>query len=373
MTADPAAAAAAYLLRLPAAARAAAPADTARAETLLAASIIVALLAAWAIARSGFLDQIAQRLEAAGRPRWMADAACGGAAAGLVALALTPFGLTSSGVSALLPALILALRQDAVISLMGALGAPLLYGLMRIAPRLWAPLLGGLAAVLVFAAAWLPFARASGPANLPPVPAGAARAGLLNLIAQTHLPAREVYLTPITGIDADVTGLGAARVSVSRGLWEVASPQELRASVGHLMGHYVHHDQLWIALLLAGVALGLFLVVRAAYDPAARLLGLPADISSPAGAPALIALAVLWLSAGVIADHALIRWINVRADQYSLDHAREPDGLAVALLHEWRGEDPDPSPLQEALFYDHPPLQGRLVHAMSWKAAHPAG
>jgi STE24 endopeptidase len=369
--AGPAAAAAAYLQRLPAAARAAAPADTARTETLLAASVAVALLAAWAIARSGLLERMVERLKAAGRPRWMAEAACGGAAAGLVALALTPFALTPAGAPALLPALILSLRQDAVLSLMGAVAAPLLYGVMRLAPRLWAPLLGGLAATLVFAAAWLPFARASGPANLPPVPAGAARAGLLDLIAQTHLPASEIYLTPTLTLDADVTGLGAARVSVSRGLWEAASPEELRASIGHLIGHYVHHDQLWIAVLLAAVALGLFVAVRALHAPAARLLGAPDDIANPAGAPVLIAVAVLWISAGVIADHALIRWINVRADQYSLDHAREPDGLAVALLHEWRGEDPDPTPLQEALFYDHPSLRGRLLHAMSWKAAHP--
>ena len=123
--------------------------------------------------------------------------------------------------------------------------------------------------------------------------------------------------------------------------------------------------------MLAALAVGLFLVAQVLFGPAARLLGLPADIVNPAGAPALIAVATLYLCLAVVADHGLIRWINVGADQYSLDHAREPDGLAVALLHEWRGEDPDPSPLQEALFYDHPALQSRLVHAMSWKAAHP--
>jgi STE24 endopeptidase len=369
---DPAAAAAAYLQRLPLDARAAAPADTARSEILLVASVAIVLIVAWGVGRSGFLQRIRLRLEAAGRPRWIADAACGSALIGLVALAMTPLApMSAAGASgALGPVLLEPLRQAALFSLLAAIAFPLLYGLMRLLPRLWAPLLGGLSAIAIFAAVWLPFAEASGPTNLPVAPAGAARAGLLGLIADTHLKASEIYITPTRAIDADVTGLGAARVSVSRGLWETASPQELRASIGHLMGHYVHHDQLSIALLLAMAALGLFLTMKALYAPAARLLRLPRDISDPSGAPALIAIATLWICAGVIADHALIRAVNVRADQYSLDHAREPDGLAMTLLHEWRGEDPDPSPLQEALFYDHPSLQSRLLHAMRWKAAH---
>ena len=366
----PVATAADYLQRLPAAARAAASADTARGEILLGLSVAIVLLAAWGIARWGVLDRIRERLKVVGRPRWVADAVCGAAAIGLVALALTPLTLVAAGPMAL-PALIGALRQDAVWALLGAIAAPLIYGLMRSLPRAWALVLGGLAAVSIFTAAWLPFAQASGPAFLPSAPAGAARDGLMRLIAETRLPAADVYVTANKAMDADVTGLGAARVTVSRGLWDVASPQELRASIGHLMGHYVHHDQLSIALMLAALAFGLFLAARALFPLAARLLGLPADIANPAGAPALIAAAALYLSLAVIADHALIRWINVRADQYSLDHAREPDGLAAALLHEWRGEDPNPSPLQEALFYDHPALKSRLVHAMSWKAAHP--
>ena len=368
---DPAAAAAHYLQRLPAAARLAAPANAARTEILLSLCVVVVLLAAWGIARWGLLDRIRQRLQAVGRPRWMADSACGGAAIGLVALALTPLALISAGPAALAPALISALRQDAVWGLLGAIAAPLIYGLMRYLPRAWAPLLGGISAVSIFTAVWLPFAQTAGPANLPPAPAGPARDGLMRLISDTRLPASEVYVTANPALDADVTGQGAARVTVSRGLWDHATPQELRASIGHLMGHYFHHDQLKIALLLAALAVGLFLVAQVLFAPAARLLGLPADIANPAGAPALIAVATLYLCLAVVADHALIRWINVGADQYSLDHAREPDGLAVALLDEWRGEDPDPSPLQEALFYDHPALQSRLVHAMSWKAAHP--
>ena len=372
MAFDAAAAAAAYAQRLPAAARDSAPAATATSEILLTASVVVVMAAAWAVAGSGLLPRIEGRLRAAGRPGWMADAACGGALIGLIGLSLAPLALIgAAGAAAKMAALSGALRQAAVFSLVGAVIAPGLYGLMRRLPRLWAPLLGGLAAAAVFAAVWLPFASASGPTELPPAPAGPARAGLVRLIADTRLPASEVYLSANPAIDADVTGQGAARVVVSRGLWSVASPAELRASVGHLMGHYTHHDQLSIAALLALLALGLFFALQVLYAPVARWLRLPADRLDPAGAPALVLIATAWLSLAAIADHSFIRAINVRADQYSLDHAREPDGLAAALLHEWSGEDIDPSPLQEALFYSHPSLQGRLLHAMRWKAAHP--
>jgi STE24 endopeptidase len=238
-------------------------------------------------------------------------------------------------------------------------------------PRFWALACGGVAAALVFASVWLPFAEASGPAPLPPAPPGAARTGLLRLIADAHVPASQVYVSANPAIDADVTGVGPARVVVSGGLWAKASPQELRASVGHLIGHYENRDQLSIAALLAVLTLGMFLAARALFVPAARLLGASGvrGMDDPAGAPVLLFIAAVYLCGAIALDHAFIRAINVRADQYSLDHAREPDGLAMALLHEWRGEAVDPAPLQEALFYDHPSLQSRLLHAMRWKAA----
>jgi Zn-dependent protease with chaperone function len=82
------------------------------------------------------------------------------------------------------------------------------------------------------------------------------------------------------------------------------------------------------------------------------------------------------LTLAALAGAAYLRWANFGADAYSLDHAREPDGLAAVIEDEWR-RDPDhdavaPSPLETALFYSHPPLKDRIAHAMAWKAVHPA-
>jgi STE24 endopeptidase len=66
-----------------------------------------------------------------------------------------------------------------------------------------------------------------------------------------------------------------------------------------------------------------------------------------------------------------IRLINVRADQEALDHSRQPDGLASSLVADWNGRDVDPGALEALVLYTHPPLTGRIRHAMDWKAAHP--
>jgi STE24 endopeptidase len=70
-----------------------------------------------------------------------------------------------------------------------------------------------------------------------------------------------------------------------------------------------------------------------------------------------------------LAGAGYLRWANVRADAYSLEQAREPDGLASVIEQEWDHQSVDPSPPEEALFYTHPGMSGRLAHAMAWKAA----
>ena len=114
---DPAAAAAAYVQRLPGDALAAAPDQTAWNEILLVASVAVALLAAFTVVRLGVLERIRDGLEGADRPAWMTDAACAGAATGLIGIALALLAPISAAhtaaVGGVLPALIMALRQPA--------------------------------------------------------------------------------------------------------------------------------------------------------------------------------------------------------------------------------------------------------------------
>ncbi len=151
-----------------------------------------------------------------------------------------------------------------------------------------------------------------------------------------------------------------------------ASVPEIRANVGHLISHYQHNDQLILALVLAGLIAATLLAIQLLYPSLARLMAAPAEIADPAGLPVLAAIAVICMGLAAPAFATYDRLINVRADQESLDHAREPDGLAISLLRDWNGLAVAPSPLEEAVLYTHPPLAGRIRHAMAWKAAHSA-
>lgn len=254
-----------------------------------------------------------------------------------------------------------------------ALLATVMQAFARARPRTWWAWSAALLAVLVIGADWAPYAAKAGPARLPPLPDGAARQGMLQLIHDAGLSAHQVYLVASPEVDGDVTGLpGQARVVVNQGMLDHASVPEMKAAIGHLAGHFVRGDQFGMALLVAlnGLA-GLLLIDRltAALTSAlgeGRDHG-PGDI---AGLPAAVTLAVLAIAGGTLTLRAYDRWINVRADQFSLDHAHAPDGLALNLLRGWRDDKVDPGPLEEALFFNHPSLRNRILHAMRWKAEH---
>src|SRR5262249_36605205 len=154
------------------------------------------------------------------------------------------------------------------------------------------------------------------------------RDGVMRLIADAHLSARQVYLSKSPAVDGDVTGLpGEARVVVNQGMLDHASVPEMRAALGHLAGHYTHGDQFGYALLLAALTAGALAAVRFGFAPAVRIFrpsGL-AGVADPAGLPLWLMILVAWTALATPALRGYDRAINVRADQFSLDHAREPD------------------------------------------------
>jgi STE24 endopeptidase len=218
----------------------------------------------------------------------------------------------------------------------------------------------------------------SAEATAGPAPPGPAQAAVAQLVAETRLPATAVLEPADPGLDADVTGgFGHARVVVGPRLL-AGSPAEARADVGHLMGHYVHNDVLIVCLVVGlVVAAGLWAALWWTV-PLARVMGVKAarDAADPVALPALAIIGAAAVTLAALAGAAYLRWANVGADAYSLDHAREPDGLVAVIEDEW-SRDPDhdavaPSPLETALFYSHPPLTSRIAHAMAWKAAQTA-
>jgi Zn-dependent protease with chaperone function len=155
-----------------------------------------------------------------------------------------------------------------------------------------------------------------------------------------------------------------------------SSVAEVRAAVGHVLGHYRARDGLAWAGTLAGLGVlgGLFLA--GLYGPAAQLMGAAATkrwngagLADVRGLPVVWALASLWLAIAQPAALAFDRAINLRADRFSLEHAREPDGLAEALIKGNGLQPVDPTPVELWLTCSHPALKDRIGRAMRWKAA----
>lgn len=320
-----------------------------------AAVVLVSILTL----KSGLLPRFSRAVH---RP-WLAGAALAAAFAGLLLIVTAPFALVRGEPPAEL------IGTDALAILAAAVIAPVLFAVARLRPKSWWALCGPAAAVLVFAWGWGPY-LAGGP-PLPPAPEGPVKAALAQLIARTHLPATTIELAPASGFDADVTGgLGHARISVTRDALS-APPAEVEAYVGHLMGHYVHRDVMSLSLLLGALVFAGAAAIAGGFAPLARLLGAKGldHPSDPAGLPVVAIILSCVVAAGTPVLAGFGRAVNVQADQYALDQAREPDGLAAVLIRTWDHKAIQPSAAEEALFYGHPPLASRIRHAMAWKQA----
>jgi STE24 endopeptidase len=378
--AAPDAATAAWLARIPSDQRIAAHAFTDWRLTAWIAGGLMLIGACLILSRTGALDRLKDAIESE-RPRpWLTSAALTGVLTLiLVGLRALIDAATDSHADQILgrgsPSLWAHLAQAAP-AIMPAVIAGVLFGppalwLMRRLPRVWPLIVGGALAALIVAAVWLPYALSIGPASAP-APPGPVRDGLVQLIAETGLPAHGVFFSPDPSFDGDVSGaFGRAKVSIGPML-AAGPPSEARAMIGHIMGHYAHSDILVVSVVLGLVmTLGCFAISWWA-APLARLIGSGgvASAGDPEALPAIATILIVTLACAGLAEAGYLRWANVRADSYSLDHAREPDGLASVIEREWDHQSVDPSWLEEALFYTHPAMSARVRHAMAWKVAH---
>src|SRR6185436_9856575 len=67
--------------------------------------------------------------------------------------------------------------------------------------------------------------------------------------------------------------------------------------------------------------------------------------------------------------NTLIRQQEIEADRFGLNLAREPHGAAEVDLKLTEYRKPDPTPLEEFVFFDHPSTRFRVHAAMRWREA----
>ena len=268
----------------------------------------------------------------------------------------------------------------AISTVLFALIMTVLYGLIRRAPRTWwiwgggVSMLGILVLMILAPVFIQPLFN-----DFKPAPPGPMRDTVVAMAEANGVPHDKIFIydgsKQSNRYTANVSGLfGTARIAMSDTMFKQgADIAEVKAVVGHEMGHYVHAHAIWRAVPLALVAMLAFFLVDRLYPMVAGWVGAGnlRGIADPAAYPVLaIMFAVLGLLATPITN-AVTRLGEADADTFSLERVNEPDGMARALVKTIDYRAATPSALEEALFYSHPSVGSRVRKAMEWKAANP--
>lgn len=179
-----------------------------------------------------------------------------------------------------------------------------------------------------------------------------------------------------TRISANVSGfLGTMAIRLNDNLLERCSRAEVRAVMGHEIGHYAL-NHIYESIVFFGVVLvGGFAFLRWGFDRALKRWGAGwgvRGITDIAGLPLLGALLSVYFFVLTPVLNTYIRVNEAEADLYGLHASREPEGFAEVALKLGEYRKLDPGPIEEWVFFDHPSGRARIHMAMQWRAEHPA-
>jgi len=250
------------------------------------------------------------------------------------------------------------------------------YAAVRRAGKLWWLWATGLAfAFVVFLAFIEPLFIAPLFNDYKPLPEGPARDAVLSLARANGVPTNHVEWfdasKQTTRISAKVSGLwGVARINLNDNLLNKTSLPEIKAVLGHEMGHYLLNHAFKFSIyitLVFGIA---FFVLHVAFDRALARWGPRWGLrgcTDPAAFPLAYAIfTAIWLLFTPL-QNTIVRNIETEADVFGLNAAREPEGFAMAAMRLSTYRKIKPGPLEELLFYDHPSGYNRVRRAMVWR------
>lgn len=260
---------------------------------------------------------------------------------------------------------------------LGGLAVAGLYAVVRRLPRSW-PIWGSLVAVafIVFSALIAPIYIVPMFNTVSRLEDPAVRDPILSMARSNDIDAQNVYVVDASRqtkrISANVSGIfGTERITLNDNLLNRTSLPEIKAVMGHEMGHYVlnHvYEFLAYALILVVAA---FTILQAAFSWATRRWGAAwgiRDIADPAGLPLVMLIMAVFFFVITPVTNSIVRTNEAEADAFGLNVAREPDGFAQVALRLSEYRKLDPGPLEEAIFFDHPSGRTRVYKSMVWKA-----
>lgn len=207
-----------------------------------------------------------------------------------------------------------------------------------------------------------------------PLADGPTRDALLTLARANEIPTQHLEWfdasKQTTRISANVSGMfGVTRISLNDNLLNKTSLPEIKAVLGHEMGHYVlnHLFKLTVYLtLLYGIA---FAAVHVGLERALARWGTRLGLrgrADPAALPLLVAIfSIVWFALTPLIN-TVVRTTEAEADAFGLNAAREPQGFAMASMRLSTYRKLSPGALEEFLFYDHPSGYDRVHRSMIW-------
>lgn len=261
--------------------------------------------------------------------------------------------------------------------ILGTIALIVIYAVIRKATRTW--WLWGAGVAIVFAivvSTIAPVYIAPLFNTYKPLPDSPLKAQVLSMARANGIPATNVYWFDASRqskrISANVSGMfGTTRISLNDNLLNRSSPAEVKAVLGHEMGHYVL-NHVYKGIVFFGIIIVLaFAFVRWGFGWAERRWGERwglRGIGDVAGLPLLAALFAIFMFAMTPVTNTITRTMEAEADAFGLNAAREPDGFAQAAVQLSEYRKMHPGPVEEFLFYDHPSGWQRIHRAMIWKA-----
>jgi STE24 endopeptidase len=379
---DPQAATAAYIDSIGAGALEKSAAYTSGSHWLLLWDLVVGIVVAWLIIRSGVLERLESRLAKRGpNVRALAVSAVYFLMAGVLTLPWsvyagwwreTSYGRSSQTLSDALGQGLLGLLVSSTIAGLFFTG---IYALIRRTGRRWWLWSGGLAAggaaamLLVSPIAIEPLFN-----DFKPLPQGPLRDALRSMAKQAEIPGDRIFVydgsRQSNNFTANVSGLGPyARIAISDVALKGASLDEVRAVTAHEIGHYKLNHVWRLVVLLSAVVVVSFFMADRLYPRLASLLGSRAPLASPTGLPVIMVMVSILFALAAPLTNGFIRTGETEADRYSLETVGLPDALASAIVKTAAFRYPRPGAVEEFLFYSHPSVERRVRMAMEWKAA----
>ena len=256
----------------------------------------------------------------------------------------------------------------------------LIYGAVRRAgDRWWVWASGGAFVLILFVLMLAPVFVDPLFNDYKPLREGAARQAVLSLARANQIPTDNVVefdaSRQTTRISANVAGfLGTTRVALNDNLLNKSSLPEIKAVMGHEMGHYVLNHGLRLTVYLSLVIAFALWVVHRTMDWALARWGARFGLegrTDPAALPLAVAIFSLFFLLATPLTNSIVRQAEAEADAFGLNAAQEPHGFAMAAMRLSTYRKLAPSPLEEIVFYDHPSGYDRVHGSMVWLKEHP--